>query len=196
MNKEEFRKKYFYYRQSLSQKEIFDYSYQIFLNFRKLFFIWKKKYYHIFLPIKKYKEVNTFIFINFLQQKKKYITIPYSNFYDLSIDNCFFDEKTLLKKSKYGILEPIYTEKRIVSPSIIEVIFIPLLIFDLKGYRIGYGKGFYDRFILLCKKNVIKIGLSFFYPVKEIGFLHENDLSIDLGITPTNIFFFNKKAYY
>ncbi|ACY40161.1 5-formyltetrahydrofolate cyclo-ligase [Blattabacterium sp. (Blattella germanica) str. Bge] len=190
MNKKKLRKKYFCYRQSLSQKEVFDKSYEIFFQMKKIFFIWGRKYYHIFLPIRKYKEVDTFILVNFLLKRGKYITIPCSNFNRISIENCFFDKNVLLKKNNYGILEPVPRHKYVVSPYFIEIIFIPLLIFDLRGYRIGYGKGFYDRFIPLCKKNVIKIGLSFFSPIKKIIDIHENDLSIDIGITPDHIFFF------
>ncbi|WP_185873759.1 5-formyltetrahydrofolate cyclo-ligase [Blattabacterium cuenoti] len=189
MNKKELRKKYLFYRKSLSKKEILEKSYKIFFQIKKIF-LWDKTYYHIFLPIRKYNEINTFILINFLLKKKKCITIPYSNFHKLSIDNCFFDKKTPLLKNKYGIFEPI--KKKIVSPKLIEVIFIPLLIFDLQGYRIGYGKGFYDRFILLCKKNVIKIGLSFFDPIQNINNIHKNDLILDIGITINNNFFFKK----
>ncbi|WP_185869346.1 5-formyltetrahydrofolate cyclo-ligase [Blattabacterium cuenoti] len=190
MNKKELRKKYFYYRQSLSKKEVLYNSYKIFSCLKKIFFIWEKKYYHVFLPIRKYKEVDTFFIVNFLLRKGKYVTIPYSNFHNCSIENCFFDQNTFLKKNSYGIFEPIPTQKYVVSPSFIEVIFIPLLIFDLEGYRIGYGKGFYDRFIDLCKKNVMKIGLSFFYPINKIIDIHKNDLSIDIGITPYHIFYF------
>ncbi|MDR1804616.1 MAG: hypothetical protein LBQ72_00100 [Flavobacteriales bacterium] len=121
-------------------------------------------------------------------KKKKHITIPYSNFTNSSIDNCYFDKNTLLKINKYGISEPI--QKHIVHPSLIEVLFIPLLVFDLKGYRIGYGKGFYDRFIPLCKKNVLKIGLSFFPPINCIQPIHKKDLVIDIGITIDQTFFF------
>ncbi|WP_238784292.1 5-formyltetrahydrofolate cyclo-ligase [Blattabacterium cuenoti] len=89
------------------------------------------------------------------------------------------------------MLEP--KKKHIIPPHLIEVIFIPLLIFDFKGYRIGYGKGFYDRFLMLCKKNVIKIGLSFFSPIKRIEPIHKNDLILDIGITVNQVLFFNKK---
>ncbi|WP_317045944.1 5-formyltetrahydrofolate cyclo-ligase [Blattabacterium punctulatus] len=124
------------------------------------------------------------------------MTIPYSNFHKLSIDNCFFDRKTLIKINKYGIPEPI--NKNIIPPYFIEVIFIPLLVFDLKGYRIGYGKGFYDRFLPLCKKNILKIGLSLFNPINCIKPIHKNDLIIDIGITMNHTFFFknSRKKYF
>ncbi len=192
MNKKKLRKKYFHMRKSFSQKEIIKMSNEIFSHLKNIFFIWEKTYYHIFLPIREYKEVNTFIIINFLLKIGKCVTIPCSNFRNFSIENCLFHENTILTKKKYGILEPIPMHKSIVSISLIEIIFIPLLIFDSKGYRIGYGKGFYDRFISLCEKNVIKIGLSFFYPIKKIKDIHKNDLLIDIGVTPYHIFFFKK----
>ncbi|WP_341653586.1 5-formyltetrahydrofolate cyclo-ligase [Blattabacterium cuenoti] len=193
MNKKKLREKYLHMRKSISRKKIRKMSYEIFFQLKKIFFLWKKTYYHIFLPIRKHKEIDTFIIINFLLKIGKYVTVPCSNFQKLSIENCLFHENTILTRKKYGILEPIPKHKFIVSISLIEVIFIPLLIFDFKGYRIGYGKGFYDRFIPLCKKNIIKIGLSFFYPIKKIKNIHKNDLSIDIGITPNHIFLFNKK---
>ncbi|WP_185855966.1 5-formyltetrahydrofolate cyclo-ligase [Blattabacterium cuenoti] len=195
MNKKELRNKYLSYRKSLSKKEIFKKSYKIFFQLKKLS-IWDKKYYHIFLPIQEHNEINTFIIINFLLKRKKYVTIPYSNFHLLSIENCSFDKNTILEENQYGILEP--KKKHIISTNLIEVIFIPLLIFDLKGYRIGYGKGFYDRFLMLCNKNILKIGLSFFNPVKKIHFLHKNDLTLDIGITGKKSFFFKNsiKKYF
>ncbi|WP_185850900.1 5-formyltetrahydrofolate cyclo-ligase [Blattabacterium cuenoti] len=184
------RKKYLFYRKKLSKIEVIKMSHDIFHLSKKLSF-WNKNFYHIFLPIKKYNEINTFIITDFLLKERKKITIPCSDFIKNSIENCLFHEKSFLKKNRYGILEPV--DKYIIHPSLIEVIFIPLLIFDLKGYRIGYGKGFYDKFITKCNKNVIKIGLSFFPPIEKIGSIHKNDLIIDIGITINKIFFFSKK---
>ncbi|WP_185861177.1 5-formyltetrahydrofolate cyclo-ligase [Blattabacterium cuenoti] len=188
MNKKKLRKKYFYMRKYISHVEIIKMSYKIFFQLKKIFFIWEKTYYHIFLPIREHQEINTFIIINFLLKMGKCVTIPCSDFEKLSIENCLYHEDIILIKNKHGILEPISMHKYIVPISLIEIIFIPLLIFDLKGHRIGYGKGFYDRFIPLCKKNVIKIGLSFFSPIKEIQNIHKYDLLIDIGITPDYIF--------
>ncbi|WP_235610885.1 5-formyltetrahydrofolate cyclo-ligase [Blattabacterium clevelandi] len=102
----------------------------------------------------------------------------------------------MIKINKYGIPEPI--NKNIIPPYFIEVIFIPLLVFDLKGYRIGYGQGFYDRFLTLCKKNILKIGLSLFDPINCIKPIHKYDLTIDIGITMNHTFFFqnSRKKYF
>ncbi len=103
--------------------------------------------------------------------------------------NCFFKSDTILKKNKYDILEPVY-KNTLLNNNLIDVIFIPLFVFDIYGYRIGYGKGFYDKFIYLCRKNIIKIGLGYFPPIEKIPYIHKNDLVLDIGITPNKIFIF------
>ncbi|WP_185882846.1 5-formyltetrahydrofolate cyclo-ligase [Blattabacterium cuenoti] len=188
--KEKYRKYFLKYRKGFSSKEIIQMSYNIFLMTKNIFFIWNYMYYHIFLPMDKYNEVHTFFIINFLLKKKKFVTVPILDFPNHSINNCMFHKKCILKKNKYGILEPIY--KIFLPITSIDVIFIPLLIFDMRGYRIGYGKGYYDKFMFLCKKNVLKIGLNFFHPINKIEDIHQNDLLLNIGVTPNSIFYFIK----
>ena len=71
-----------------------------------------------------------------------------------------------------------------------DVVFVPLLAFDEKGHRVGYGKGFYDRFLSQCKPEIIKIGLSFFEAEKEISYSGKNDIMLDHCITPNEIYSF------
>jgi 5-formyltetrahydrofolate cyclo-ligase len=65
------------------------------------------------------------------------------------------------------------------------MVIVPLLAFDKKGYRVGYGKGFYDRF--LANIETQKVGLSFFEPIEEINDVHLNDIRLDQCITPNGI---------
>jgi len=65
------------------------------------------------------------------------------------------------------------------------------LAFDEKGNRIGYGKGFYDRFLNECKKDVIKVGLSFFEATTTIEDTNANDIPLDFCVTPEKIYRFN-----
>ncbi|WP_185868429.1 5-formyltetrahydrofolate cyclo-ligase [Blattabacterium cuenoti] len=187
--KEIIRKKFLEKRKLLNKIYIKKMSYKISLRMNRII-PYNKKHYNIFLPIKNNNEFNTFFIIDFLLKKKKCITVPYSNFRNFSIKNCIYNKKTILKKNPFGIMEPVY--KKIIPNHLIEVIFIPLIIFDINGYRIGYGKGFYDRMIPLCKKNLLKIGMSFFHPIKSIGSIHKHDIYLDIGVTPDSIFFFKK----
>ena len=69
----------------------------------------------------------------------------------------------------------------------IDVVFVPLLAFDEKGNRAGYGKGFYDAFLSECKPDAIKIGLSFFESEELITDVFEGDVKLDYCVTPNSI---------
>jgi 5-formyltetrahydrofolate cyclo-ligase len=71
----------------------------------------------------------------------------------------------------------------------IEVVFVPLLAFDIKGHRVGYGKGFYDIFLKNCP-NAIKIGLSFFEAETTLEDQKAYDIPLDYCITPNQIYHF------
>ena len=71
----------------------------------------------------------------------------------------------------------------------LDIILIPLLGFDINGNRVGYGYGYYDKFLAQCV-NTIKIGISFEDPVNKIIDINENDIKLDFCITPKNIFEF------
>ena len=77
-----------------------------------------------------------------------------------------------------------------VPVDLIDAVIIPLLAFDEKGNRVGYGAGFYDRFLRNCKTNVTKIGLSFFPPEKEEIETNHFDIKLTHCITPEKIYIF------
>ena len=70
------------------------------------------------------------------------------------------------------------------------MIFIPLVAYDLIGNRVGYGKGYYDRFLKSLNSNTLKIGLSLFEPVEEIIDINNYDISMDICVTPNSIYDF------
>ena len=72
----------------------------------------------------------------------------------------------------------------------LDVIFIPLIIFDLLGHRVGYGKGYYDRFLQTVNSNSLKIGLSLFEPIDKISDRNNYDVSMDICVTPTKVYNF------
>ena len=77
-----------------------------------------------------------------------------------------------------------------INNSIIDVVFIPLLAYDIKGNRVGYGKGFYDIFLQNLDSKTTKIGLSFFPPELSIKNIDENDVQLDYCVSPEKIFNF------
>ena len=91
-------------------------------------------------------------------------------------------------KNRFNILEPLDGE--LVDPSKIDLVFVPLIAFDRKGFRVGYGKGYYDRYLARCRADVYRVGFSFFEPVDEISDIDEFDISLSHCITPTRIYEF------
>lgn len=147
---------------------------------------------HVFLPMRKNNEVDTFSILNYfkLQHPQLKIVVPRTDFNNLSISNILYDhEYTILGRNKYDIPEPIHG--KVVPNEEIDVVFTPLLVCDKKGNRVGYGKGFYDRFLSECRPDVKKIGLSFFEPIDEIDDVNEFDIPLDMCITPQKTWNFN-----
>ena len=64
----------------------------------------------------------------------------------------------------------------------IDVVLIPLIVFDENGHRIGYGKGYYDRFLESCRPDTLKVGLSILPPIKEIPEVEAHDIPMDYCI--------------
>lgn len=157
---------------------------------------WKRLHtVHVFLPIRKNNEVDTFSILNYFkhEQPQLKILVPRTDFKRLSVSNIVFDhEFTILGRNKYDIPEPIHG--KIVPALEIDAVFIPLLGFDVNGNRVGYGKGFYDRFLSECSPDVVKIGLSFFDPVEKISDLNKYDIPLDLCITPAKTWTFTTRS--
>ncbi len=149
---------------------------------------------HIFLPIRNANEVDTFSILNYFKSKHPALglVVPRTNFKTNTLENIHYDhEFSILGRNSYGIPEPIHG--RTISPSQIDAVFVPLLAFDQRGNRVGYGKGFYDRFLSECRKDVLKIGLSYFEPVAEISDVNEYDIRLDRCITPSTIWLFGDR---
>jgi len=91
-----------------------------------------------------------------------------------------------LKINKFGIPEPI--SSKIIVP---DILLVPLVSFDSKLNRLGYGGGFYDRYIekIEIKKKVFKVGFAFsFQELKEVP-VNNYDKKLDLIITERGLIF-------
>lgn len=187
MTKKEARIKYKHLRSELSSEERDEKSCAIANELLKLP-IWDKQYFHVFLSITEHFEVDTDYILHILAGKDKEILISKSDFESRKMTHYLLTDGTKIKKNQYNIPEPVDGIE--VPDSKIDVVFVPLLAFDEKGHRVGYGKGFYDRFLSQCNPNVITIGLSFFEAEKEIMDLHENDFALNYCVTPSKTYNF------
>ena len=187
MDKKELRKKYKTLRKNLSEDTIEEWSLQIANQLIRLD-IWQHNFYHLFLPIEIQKEVNTEYILQILAGKDKNIVLSKSDFSTREMTHFLLTDNTTIKKNSYDIPEPI--DGLEVPVFKIDVVFVPLLAFDENGNRVGYGKGFYDKFLAECKPEILKIGVSFFESEKVISDVLNTDIQLDLCVTPTKVYNF------
>lgn len=187
MLKKELRLKYKALRKQLSENELEEMSLAI-ANKLLTLPVWEKSYFHIFLPITEHHEVNTEFILHLLSGKDKEIIISKSDFDAKKLTHFLLTDNTQIRKNKYNIPEPVDGIE--VPTNKIEVVFVPLLAFDKKGHRVGYGKGFYDILLSECKPETIKIGLSFFEAEETITDIFEGDIQLDYCVTPDSIYSF------
>jgi len=187
MLKKELRAKYKALRKELIAIEIEEKSLAI-ANALLPLPIWDKTYFHLFLPITEQKEIDTEFILHLLSGKDKEIVISKSDFATREMTHFLLTDNTRIQKNEYNIPEPV---DGIEVPTIkIDVVFVPLLAYDKKGNRVGYGKGFYDKFLSACKPGTIKIGLSFFEPEELILDVFESDILLNYCVTPNGVYEF------
>ncbi len=181
MKKAELRKIYKQKRQELSfdaiqklQENIYQQIYELDVSNIKTI--------HIFLTLAKFKEIDTKPIIDYFRSKNIKIVVSKSDFKNNTLTHFYLEKDTIIELNKYGIPEPKNAKQ--VSEQDLDVVFVPLLISDKQNYRVGYGKGFYDRFLSNCRKDCKKIGLNFFKPIVKIDDFNEFDVALDLVIYP------------
>lgn len=187
MLKKELRKFYKAKRTALSTYQIDELSMQI-ANQLLALPIWEHLYYHLFLTIEEQKEIQTEYILHILHAKDKEVVVSKSDFDTYEMTHYLLTDNTRIKKNHYNIPEPIDGIE--VPNNKLNVVFIPLLAFDKKGNRIGYGKGFYDRMLEKCSPDTIKIGLSFFKASESVDDVSDNDIKLDYCITPEEVYTF------
>ena len=191
MIKSQLRKYYLANRKTISAEEIVIKSQQITDLFFQNFDLLKVENIHIFLPIIKHNEINTWLIIRRLQQNFPKITILIPKIIPESfeIENFLLDEKKLVV-NPWGILEPSGENQEKIEQKEIDLVIIPLLVFDKNGNRVGYGKGFYDRFLQQCNPKILKIGVCLEEAIETIEDVDEFDIKMDFCITPDKIYRF------
>ncbi len=189
-SKKSLRKEYSIKREALEQEDIHSMSLDIANNALQLD-IWNQRVFHLFLPIAGKKEVRTEYILQTLQGRDKNVVLSKSDFATMEMRHYLLTDQTVLKVNTYGIPEPSGSDFE-VDPQQLDVVFIPLLAVDKKGTRVGYGKGFYDRFLQKCRPSTIKVGVSFFEPLDFVIEASETDIPLDQLVTPIRTYVFDR----
>lgn len=189
MTKQELRRLFSEHRQTLTHSEVLEGSKAIAQLFFTHFAVEKLKAVHAYLPIKRRNEVDTFPIIYTLQEKylKTQIVVPRTIPDTPEMEHYQWLPDMTLVMNQWGILEPDPHHSLRYNIRNIDLVLLPLLAFDLQGYRVGYGKGFYDRFLAQCHPKVLKVGVSLFEPIARIDDLNPFDIRMDYCITPTKV---------
>lgn len=193
MLKSELRKIYLERRKEFSPDHVKEKTVQVGELFFQSFDLQKINYLHSFLPIEKFNEIDTRLILHRIWFEHAHIEtlVPRVNFETGELENLMFTPVTELIPNAWMIHEPVHNE--LVASEKIDLIFVPLLAFDRRGSRVGYGKGFYDKLLKTCRADCLKVGLSHFAPEENITDIEEFDIRLDYCVTPDEVFNFSEK---
>ena len=109
----------------------------------------------LFLPIERQKELNTYKILEKGIAIGTNIALPKMDTDENNLKHYQFENHSQLKTNNWGIPEP--QTGKLIKNKDLDYVFVPLLTLDSKGHRVGYGKGFYDRFLKKCRPDCIFI---------------------------------------
>jgi 5-formyltetrahydrofolate cyclo-ligase len=188
MTKSELRREYLEKRRTMARDKVESGSRLIADRLFATFDFAALKAVHCYISIGKFNEVDTTFIFDRIWREFPHVSTAVPRVDDATgeLEHFYYTSDTNMVKNAWGISEPAGAER--ADPKEFDLVLVPLLCFDERGYRVGYGKGFYDRFLRECRADCIKAGLSFFPPVIEIRDIHVGDVALDLFVMPNGVF--------
>lgn len=187
MQKADLRKRMLQQRRALPVEEVQRRSESIADQFFANFQLQAGQTVHVFLPIIKNNEVNTWPIIERLrlEHPEVRVAVPVTDVEQNILTHHHLTDEAILIENPWGIPEP-QNAQHILAPEV-DIVLIPLLAFDKAGHRVGYGKGFYDRFLADCRPDVLKVGLSLEPPIESIADPNPFDVPLDAVVMPDGV---------
>lgn len=142
---------------------------------------------HTYLPMPGRREADVWPIIDRIRREFPHVRLAVPRVRGEELENFLFEGLHQLKPSTLGIPEP--TSGVPVAPEKIDAVITPLLLADRRGNRLGYGKGFYDRFLSYCRPDCLKIGISLLDPINELP-ADRHDIRLDRLITSSEVLAF------
>lgn len=179
--KDTIRKQVLEIRNKLSDEEVYNLSEKIFLNLRENSFFNNSANIMVYLDFK--HEVRTDFIINYCLKHNKNIYIPICipETHELCISR--ITDLKELKSGHFGIREPKTEYIRLSNSNVIDLVLVPGVAFDGAGTRIGFGAGYYDRFMKRLKPGAVKTALAYSFQVVDMVPSDEYDIPVDFIVT-------------
>lgn len=145
----------------------------------------------IAITISHSNEIKTSNIIERAWQEGKKVAIPKCNPKRNSMTFRYFGEYSQLEKVYFGLLEPIVEKTTVANADEIDLIIVPGLVFDERGYRIGYGGGYYDRYLQSYKGSTasLLLPLQMYHSIPT----DEYDIPVQLLILPNGVHSINDR---
>ncbi len=190
MTKKELRITYKEKRRAISSKDKLKLDDLMLLQFQQLYFDESVQTLLTYWPMANMNEPNMQLYTSYLRHTVPGLQIAYpiADFSTGCMDALLINEDTVYHTNSYGITEP--KEGIVVPANEIDIVFVPLLVCDKEGFRVGYGKGFYDKYLSTCHEEAITIGFNYFEPIDKIEDAHDFDVPLNYCITPERIYEF------
>jgi 5-formyltetrahydrofolate cyclo-ligase len=191
MNKREVRQQFLAQRQSLAPAVYAQLNLELYHRFFSSVDLSFVRTLHTYLPIERNKEPDTWPIIDRIRREFVNVRIVISRANaNGELENFYFEGLHQLETSAWGISEP---RQGIPAPiDKIDMVIVPLLAVDQNGQRVGYGKGYYDRFLKKCRTDCKSIGLSFFEPIAKIDDADNMDVRLTACVTPSQFIEFTQ----
>ena len=181
MDKNQLRKKYKQYRNELGNERRQGFSQDILDRIEKLPAFVEAETVMVFVSFQ--SEVDTIDLIRLSLGMHKRVFVPYCFKNSFEMAPCELKSLDELKEGKYGILVPPYAPEKTILKENLDLIFVPALVFDRRGYRLGYGGGYYDRFFENLPESVLTVGLGFACQLIDKLPIEKHDRKLSMLIT-------------
>ncbi|NLI93845.1 MAG: 5-formyltetrahydrofolate cyclo-ligase [Peptococcaceae bacterium] len=133
-------------------------------------------------------EVQTTEIAQHILQSGKRLIVPYCGTGEI-VPHEIFDLQNDIAIGKFGIREPRADHRKPISSKDIDFILVPGVAFDREGNRIGFGKGYYDRFLPMLRSDVCIAGLAYSFQIVERIAVQEHDYKMSLLITENGVIY-------
>lgn len=180
MTKKELREKYKKMRAEIPS-EGHDFISRLLAGHLAAYFDLTGKSISCFMPIRRLHEPDTTLILDAIKAKF-YLPVMDEEY---GLKHIRYEGREFLKENSWGILEPITGQE--IRANEFDFVLVPLLTIDEKGFRVGYGKGFYDQFLKECNSRCIFIGIYQFDTLEVIDDLHDADIPLHYCVSPKGI---------